>query len=460
MRVGSIQLHRARVSHPAELIEQPDLRELGATGQSVYGNLVVQEYNSKLRGVLGLRIYDEMRRSDGQVRAVLRVVKAPIISAQWYIEPFSDDELDVEVSEFVWWALNNMHHTFIRFLWEALLMLDFGHYVFEKVYEVATWTPKPTEEHSRPRERTVIKWKKMAPRHPMTIAEWKFDRDGMLKGIVQNTAGFGDRDSQVFIDVDKLLVFTLDEEAEDPTGISILRSAYKHWYYKDNLYRVDAIQKERHGIGVPVVKLPPGFTPKDKDLANEMGENLRTNEKAHVTLPPLWDLTFAEMRTNPADALKSAEHHDLMIARNALTQFINLGSTTSGSRALGGEQIDIFTKTLRYLTDIVRGQVNHYVIPQLVDWNYRVHGYPQLKVRRIGETGEQRAFSAALRNLVGVGAITATPELEEFASDQLDMPRPSKEAMARTWQERGKSQGQGQRSETTKPTGEDRGGGR
>jgi hypothetical protein len=274
--------------------------------------------------------------------------------------------------------------------------------------------------------------------------EWKFDKHGDPTEIVQDSmtdTGF----EEVHIPFEKLLVFTLDEEASDPTGMSILRSAYKHWYYKDNLYKVDAIAKERHGIGVPDIGLPPGFNNTDRQLAEEMGANLRTNEKSYIVRPPGWEIGFVEIRTNPVDALKSAEHHDLMIARNVLAQFMNLGSTTSGSRALGGSQIEVFVKALRYISGIIADQFNTYVVPQLVDWNFTVKRYPRLRVRRIGENADWRSLSVAIRNMVESQIITATPELEEWMANQMDLPHPSNEALDRPMTERVKVKGSNDR---------------
>src|SRR6202000_3063401 len=117
----------------------------------------------------------------------------------------------------------------------------------------------------------------------------------------------------VNIPINKLLVFSFDKEAGNIEGISLLRSAYKHWYYKDTLYKIDAIQKERHGIGVPVIQMPPGWKKADKDLAEKIGRNLRTNEKAHIVLPPMWNILFAKLEGQPVDCLPSIEHHNQMI---------------------------------------------------------------------------------------------------------------------------------------------------
>ena len=443
MKIGNYdldvkQLHVSRVAHrestaprPSDIAEQqlPDMSELGISQRNagVYDSFDRHEYLPELRGQRGLALYDKMKRSDAQVRSSLLLIKAPVLSAQWYMEPFSSEPEDIEVSEFVSWSLNSLHRPFMSFLREAMYFLDYGHYAFEKVFEVAEWRPERKGSHAR----TVIKWQDFAPRHPFTMREVEYDIYGHPVAWWQERAGrVADRKKLPW---DKLLTFAWDQEADDPHGVSVLRSAYMHWYYKQNLYKVDAIQKERHGIGIPDIELPPGYSKDDKAIAREMGRNLRTNERAFVVRPPGMHVGFIKPEGNLVDALASAEHHNREIAKNVLAQFM---ADTSGSNARDSSHIDLFTKALRYLADIVRGQINQFAIPELVDFNFSVRGYPQLKVRRISESAEFRSLAVAARNLVEPGILTPTPELEAFISEVGDFPQPNSEAMERTIEDR------------------------
>jgi len=382
-----------------------DLRELGSVSTSPWTSYLRQEYNAELRGQQGLRNYDKMRRSDATVRGTLRLAKTPVLAARWFIEPASDKARDRNVADFVWNNLTKwMTMSWPQLLTETLLMLDFGYYMFEKVW---------TDQHPEAPGKTV--WQKLAPRHPMDVLSWEYDKAGGPNGVIMAPCE-GDPPDGVPIPIDKLLVFTFDKEAGNMEGISILRSAYKHWYYKDNLYKIDAIQKERHGIGVPVIKLPPNFTAEDKTLANELGRNLRTNERAHVVLPPNWELIFAKLEGQPVDALKSAIHHDEQIQKNILAPFMNGGAKDE-------DQV-MFLKATRFIADIVQDVFNKYAIPQLVDYNWErlPNGYPQLKARRIGEQADWRTMSFAIRNLIGAGVIRPDDKLEEALREEMDLP--------------------------------------
>jgi hypothetical protein len=389
----------------ANNITNLDTRELGTTGRTNYGSIFKEDYNVELRGVLGLQVYDRMRKSDGQQRGTLRLLKTPILGARWYMEPASPDEQDIKIAKFVWDNFTKwMSVSWPQLLQECLLHLEFGWYAFEKV-----WDLKMVEGEQRAYLR------KLAVRHPLDYDHWEYDRHGGPKGC----SFYGDDARSKFIPMRKLICFTNEKEAGNMEGFSILRSAYKHWYYKENLYKIDAIQKERHGIGVPVIKLPPGFSAEDKRLADEMGRNLRTNEKAHVVLPPNWDILMLKMEGNPVDALESADHHDLMVARNILAQFLNQERNDGSAIKEAGE---LFTKSTKFIADQVRDVFNKWVIPELVDYNWDVEEYPELRVRRIGETVDWRTISFALRNFIGAGVVVPDEKLEMWVRDEMDLP--------------------------------------
>jgi hypothetical protein len=387
---------------------RPSLGEIGSTGNSQLGGLAREDYNVSLQGLQGLETYDRMRKSDGQVRATLRLVKTPVLAARWYVEPGSYEgqtpqelETATEIARFVERNLLQLMTTsWPQLLSELLLMLDYGHYVFEKVF--VPWNGQ-------------IIWKKFAPRHPMDIVEWQFDPNGGPTGIKMANPDTGD---EYEIPIWKLAVFSYDMEAGNLQGVSALRAAYKHWFFKENLYKIDAIQKERHGVGVPVIVLPPNFTDTDKNLAQELGRNLRTNESAHIVVPPGWEIMFAELKGQPVDVMKSIEHHDLMISRNILGQFLNAPSGTSQE-----EQQELFLKATRYIADTARDVFNKYCIPQLVRWNFGDQEYyPELRVRRIGDAVDWRTVSFAIRNFVGAGVIIPDDRLEAWVRDEMDLP--------------------------------------
>jgi len=390
-------------------------QEFGSSSPSPWTSFTRQEYNPALQGLRGLELYDKMRKSDGTVRGTLRSIKTPALSGRWFIQaarPPGASEADLErykmQAHWVWRNLTElMSISWTQVLLEAMLMYDFGYYMFEKV-----WENKVIDGETR----TVLT--KLAPRHPMDVQEWLFDAHGGPLKVHMNPPSLGlDTQPYVPIDIEKLLVFTFDREAGDITGISVLRSTYKHWYFMEQLYKIDAIQKERHGIGIPVIELPMGFKPEDKAIAEDLGRNIRTNERAHIVLPPSWKLYMLKLEGQPVDALKSIAVHQAAIRENILVNFI-----AEGARE---EDLTMFLKSARVGADLVADDFNLYLIRQMILYNWPFEEcFPTLKVRRIGESADWRTLTFGIRNLVGSGVIIPDLVLEENLREEMDLPEP------------------------------------
>jgi len=397
------------LAEPDVIDAKPEIgKEYGyESGGTAFSEFELLDYLPGLGDIETTRKYAQMK-TDAQVRSSLRIIKTPVLAARWFIDPATDTAKDQHIADFIWNNLTQwMSVSWPQFLTETLLMLDYGYYVFEKIFD----TRPMTDYNGRRRE--MIYWRKFSARHPIEIYDFEYDDEGGPNGI---NFGF----DNVFIPIDKLMVFTFDKEAGNMRGRSILRSAYKHWHFKENMYKIDAIQKERHGIGIPVIRLPAGYSKEDKLLAHKIGKNLRTNENAHVVLPPRWEVEFAELhRLHQIDALASASHHGQMLYENVLANFM--------LKAQGSELVQVhegmFLRGTRFVAEIIRDVLNKYVIPQLVYWNWGVERYPSIRVRRLGDTTDWRTISFAMRNFAGMGALIPDEQLEEWIRGELDLPR-------------------------------------
>lgn len=369
-----------------------------------------------------MRVYDKMVRSDAQVRTSVRACKVPVLTSTWYIEPASADPMDMDAREFVEFNLfYNMSVSWSRLLEQILRMLEYGCSCFEQVFEQRAW------RHNGPNRNTkgFIMLRKLAERPRLTITKFEYDENGGPAGIVHNKIDPNGLKppTEVTIPIEKLAVFTFDQYGSNLDGLSILRSSYKHWFMKEHFYNIDGIQKERHGIGVPDIQPPPGYKASDLKYAQELGRNLRTNQKAYIIRPPGWFVGFAEVRGNLVNALESADHHDMMIARNVLLQFINAGSGgNSGSRASSATAYDLFLKSLQHVANIIADTFNSYVIPNLVRYNFDVERLPKLRFRGIGDAKDIQATAAGLANLVTSRLLTPDAELESKLREEFGYP--------------------------------------
>ena len=79
------RLFKRKTEKPAP----PSLRELGASGTSLFSGQIWEELLPELSGPTRMEVYERMR-SDAQVAAVLNVIELPIRAADFAVEPFDD----------------------------------------------------------------------------------------------------------------------------------------------------------------------------------------------------------------------------------------------------------------------------------------------------------------------------------------------------------------------------------
>ena len=363
-----------------------------------------------------------MANADPAVDVSLRAGKMPIMGALFFVQPYDEEQENIDIAQFVNYnLLKGQSAPFLLILEDILRMYEYGFSVFEKVYELREWAPKRTGANRR--KYTMLK--KLAPRPTPTIKEIKYDNNGGPTSVVHRALREDRTLEEVEIPIDKLIIFSFNKKGGNLEGKSLLRTAYQPWYYKDNLYKIDGIQKERHGMGFPVVEAPPGATDNEIIAAKALVANVRTNEFGGMVLPPGFAFRFAELPGQPVDVMKSIEHHNGMIMINVMVQFLLMGLQVSGGgggRATAGAMQDTFTKSLRYVGNLICEWVNFYLIPQLVAYNFDTDRFPSLQVKNIGETKDLQQWASGMANLIARNAITVDLEFEQWVRSIVDAP--------------------------------------
>lgn len=384
--------------------------EIGDSGVNIFNGIITgEEYNSKLTGLNAIRIYDEMRRSDATVSATLKAVKLPIKSTKWFVEAASTEDKDVEIKEFIDYNL------FSSIKWqqtlnEILTHLEFGFSVHEMVFE-----PGIVDGH----ERIVLK--KLAFRKQTTITAWEAGPG--KPGVTQMTAD----GKQLHIPLNKIVVFTNEQEGDNYAGRSILRAAYKHWFYVDKYYQIDAIGVERQSLGVVKVHHPKGADNKSLKDAARAARNLRANEEAFIMEEEGWTFDFMDMKAGTLkDTTKMINHHVREIGKNVLAQFLELGAQGgSGSRATSEDHSKLFLMANEAIAAGIADTMG-YVIKTLVDLNFDVDDYPALRYADFADV-DIAATADAVTKFTDAGLITASEEDEAHVRNLIGFPEMSDE---------------------------------
>lgn len=390
--------------------------EIGVSGTQIYDGYITNDYLQKLDGLNGIAIYEKMRRSDSQIRAVLNNITLPIISTPWHIEPYKDennvvDTLDLEKAKFVEKCLfKDMERTWEETLKEILSFLPFGFSVFEKVYKGDS--------------KNGITLRKLAFRKQATIEKWLMSNGD--DGIVQ----LDPQGKNIDIPKDKLLVFSYDREGDNYYGVSILRSVYQVWYYKQKFMLLNAVGKERANRGLVKITLPEIKKPGDKTMAREVVKGVANGVRNGVILPnSQWQMELLNLGIiQSADVLPSIEHFDKAIAKACLSDMIEIGtSSTGGSYALHENKASIVFMFLNSVCKQICSVINSSLIKELILNNWPdTENFPELQFEDIGITDNQ-GFATVLTQLVGAGVLTADPELENYAREYLSLPAKVKE---------------------------------
>lgn len=421
-----------------------DLKELGSTGLKRSGGFVYDEFLVRLRGLQGAKTYREMSDNDPVIGSIMFAIEKVITRLEWRVDPYRDqsddgepDEADVETAQFVESCLLDMSDTWDATLSQILSMLIFGWSWHEIVYKRRVG---PDESDPSKRSRFTdgkIGWRKWPVRDQETLWQWVFDEDGGIQGMIQVDPWSGR--GRVEMPIEKCLLFRTAVQRGNPEGRSMLRNAYRPWWFKRRIEEIEAIGVERDLAGLPVAMVPPEYlssTATADQLSvlatiQQIVTSIKRNENEGVIFPMIYDesghLLF-ELKllssggTRQFDTDKVISRYDQRIAMTVLSDFILLGHERVGSFALGSTKMDLWTMAVDSIAKTISDTVTQHAIPRLL----RLNGMdasrpPMLAYSEVGHTdlGEVGDF---ISKMAQAGVIAPDPGLEDYLRDLAGLP--------------------------------------
>lgn len=454
--------------------------EIGTTGTKIFAGLIDEEYLTEWQNLQSrCDLITRMLRSDATIQAVNLAIELPIMGATWDVEVPKDsgtrsDDRDVmrrtaapapaadekeikgrdrsdtipgferetspgrfrpapvnrkrmeEIASFIHESFfeGTMDHSWDYFIRHALMSVFYGFMPFEKVMK---WSG----------DRKRIVYRKFAERMPWTIWRWKREKNGEFGGLWQmayfesETTNAGEYTStsdyrEVFIPAEKLLLFSYRRMGSNFEGQSILRGAYRHWYYKDKLYQIQGIGIERNAAGSPVVYLPEGFNAKALSMAKKIVKSWRIHAEAGGVIPPGFDLAIVDGRLNSGAIDSAIIHHDTQIAKSVLAAFLNLPGSPRGSYALSRDHSDFFMMSLKSVVEFLCHVINKYAVRPLVDLNFGPQErYPVVTCNL--PSMDMAGLAQVLSGLVSGGLVKPDTDLEDHIRERLNLPPRSME---------------------------------
>ena len=372
-----------------------NLDVLGRTGLPYYGGRIYQERNYKLRGIQGVRLYQEMSEQDAIVGTILFLIETFIASAEWRVEPAEEKSKEARYwAKFVEECFEDMSHTFEDLLSEIMTFLIYGWAYFEQCFKTRNGLNDEPTSNSK-FDDGMIGWRKIAPRAQDTLYAWDLDPDGGIRGFYQSAPP----DFVItYIPIEKSLLFRTKPVHNNPEGRSALRNAVRSYHFVKRLQEIEAIGVERDLAGYPVMEVPEellmknataGQTALRAQLQNIV-EQVRRDEREGILLPASLNsegkptgYKFSLLSTGGRRNLDTGEiikRYETRICQTVLAEFVMLGMDKVGSYSLASSKTNTFSVALGSWMDKICAVINRFAIPRLL----RLNGappefYPQLR---------------------------------------------------------------------------------
>lgn len=406
------------------------LKELGRLGQKRYGGFFYEEFLRELQGRKGIAVYQEMSENDDTIGAMLFAVEMLIKQASWDVQAGGTSPADEEAKDFVWSCMNDMSETWIDTISEILSFLTYGWSAHEIVYKRRCGKKKDPRMNSKFTD-GLIGWQKLPIRSQDTLYEWIYDDFDNIAGIIQNPPpDYG----LITIPVEKLILFKTKSRKANPEGRSILRNAYRDWYFKRRIQEIEGIGIERDLAGFPVMTAPENMNIWGEDeesqaaraAAESIVQNIRRDSLEGLVVPFGWDLKLLSTGgQRQFDTSKIIERYDSRIAMTCMADFILLGHQQVGSFALSSDKTKMFSMAIGSYLDIICQAFNNQAIPKLIDINgdhfNGITDYPQL-VHGDVEDANLDKLGEYISKMIGCGALLPDDDLEDFVREQAGMP--------------------------------------
>lgn len=391
----------------------------GTSGIDISGHRFFEEYLNALTDTDGPDQWDEMRRSDDQIKMLLRVVSNPILSARWFIASSSEEEIDKKFADFITHVLFNDMGTkeypksFKKFQREALSCIPFGYSLFEITNKIVL---NSSEFGS------YIGLKGLDWRSPKTIEEWYIAKDGQLEQIRQTDNS--ERAQDVFLPGKFLLHIAPEMEGDLYEGISMLRPVYGNWLRKNVLLKIQMIGIERAATGVPVGVIPQGqLNSSSETKIQDSLSRFVAHERQYMTIPEGYKVEDFKIQHDAEKVDKAIRREDQGMAKSFLANFMELGlNSVSGSWALGADLSDIFLSGIELYAEAVTDSINTKLIPMLIRVNFgEQKTYPKLRIEGINDKAGKE-FVEILKILKENGLLQITDQLKEVIHKRYNLP--------------------------------------
>lgn len=377
---------------------------------------LILEYVGELFWPQAGDVFNKMR-NDAQIAGSLNAWMLPIRRADWHIDPAGcrptvyrlvADDLGLPI---LGQEPRPSGARRRRVVWSDHLRVAlslrgiFGHAPFEQTYDTTSG---------------LARLAALVERLPKTIYRIFVDpATGDIDYVTQNR--YAGQPEPPKINRNALVWYVNDREGLGWRGRSLMRPAYPYWLIKNEMLRVQATGHRRFNNGIPYMTTPKDAQPAQIIEAERQISNFTTSAASSLTLPDGFKAGIAGITGRLPDTLGFTKYLDEQMSISFLTQWLNLGTTQSGARALAETFVDMFTQSIQDFGDAHADQATSQIVVPLVNTNWgEDEPAPRIVCGNVG--ANHTLTAAAINELYTCGALTGDPELENAVRQMFKLP--------------------------------------
>jgi len=363
-----------------------NLKMLGSTGLKRAGSYIYEEFLPDLRWPRAGRVYQEMADNDPVVGSILYLAEMLIRGTKWTVEPASQSQEDIEAADFLKTCMDDMEVSWASTITEILSMMTYGFSLHEIVYKVRRGPEEKNPKFKSKYSDGRIGWRCLPIRSQSSIEEWHYNELNELVSVLQVAEPTF---RPVVIPMKKALLFRTKVSRDNPEGRSLLRNAYRPWFFKKHFEEIEGIGIERDLAGFPVLTTPPDLDLWNEDdprmvtlrtRAEQVVSSVRRDSEEGLLLPNGWELKLlasgSGRQINIGDTI---DRYDNRIAITMLSDIILIGGQKTGSFALADVKQSIIASALQAQLLNIADVFNTFAVPRLFSYNtFNVRELPKV----------------------------------------------------------------------------------
>lgn len=417
--------------------KQPALAEAGATGLNTSRDgRILEEWLPQLSGKKAVQVYREMADNDASISAAMYLLEMLVRQVDWSMASSQPTESAEQAAEFIESCMGDMTNTWADFISEVMTMCVFGWSFFEINYKYRRGDSENRYFNSKYSDGKVG-WRSLAVRGQDSLDRWDLDEDGTILGMWQRPAP-----SYLlkYIPIEKALLFRMRSHKNNPEGRSLLRGAYKSYYYLKRIQSIEAIGVERDLAGLPVMQVPPEIMHPNASSAQKairtnmenMVQKIKRDAYEGVVLPSETSLDgtptgyklslLASGGRRPIDVDAIVKRYESRIMMSFLSEMLLLGQDSVGSWALADSKTNILAMSIGAMLDSVVDVINRNAIPRLCAYNgIPEEDYPVLTHGDM-ESPDLVQLGSFIAQATSSGVLVPDESLEQHVREMAGLP--------------------------------------